>query len=196
MINLLSYEKQAEIRAGRQNSTLLKLLIISLASLGLIVLLLAGSYAVLVTTRDQATKRAEANQTKINNYSKQKAEIDSYKKDLDMSKEILSKEVNYTSIFLAIGAALPNDAIVEQLDVKPENFDNGLTMVVYSRTREAMVSVKNNMQAVPDIFKDVRFSSVDFSKCKDRPGLPIEQTPYSCEATLDVVFNEKVKGIQ
>ena len=196
MINLLSYEKQAEIRAGRQNVTLLQFIFIGLASLALVALLLVGSYVVLASTRDQATKRAETNQTKIDSYSKQKAEIDAYKKDLDTAKSILSEEVNYSKIFLAIGSALPNDAIVKELDVKPDNFENGLSMVVYSRTEQSMVSVKDNMQKVPEIFKDVSFSSVDFSSCKDSPDVPIEQTPYACEATLNVVFNEKVKGVQ
>jgi len=196
MINLLSYDKKSEIKVGRQNVTLLKALALTGAAALMVSLLSGGAYAVLVTARDQATTRAEANQSKMNEYSNKKAEIDKYTAELGVAKSILDDEVDYVKIFLAIGAALPEDVIIEQLDVKPENFESGLSMLVYSRTQDSMISVKDNMQKVPEIFKNVQFSSLDFSKCKDQPGKPLAATPYACEATLNVVFNEKVKGIQ
>lgn len=196
MINLLAYKKKDEIKIGKQNVMLLKFLIISVAAVVLVLLLTIGSFAVLRTSRDQATERAEVNQKKIDEYSSKKTEIDTYTANLGVAKTILDEEVDYVKIFLAIGAALPENVIIQQLDVKPENFENGLTMQVYSRTQSSMVSVKDNMQKVPEIFKKVQFSSIDFTQCKDKPGVPLEELPYACEATLNVVFNEKVKGIQ
>ncbi len=194
MINLLAYDKKREIRAGKFNVMSLKFLVISLAGVGLIALLLGLSFIVLTTARDGAVKRAEENATTIGGYSADKQEIQEYASKLSTIATILDSQVYYSKIFLAIGSALPNDAIIRELSVKPDNFTTGLQLTVYSRTKESMVKVKDNMQKVPDIFSNVQFSSVNFEDCEDRPDLPLENTPYSCEATLQVTFNEKVKG--
>jgi hypothetical protein len=196
MINLISYDKKAEIKAGRQNVTFLNLLFITAAAIILVSVLLGVSFAALVTGRDAATKRVEENQNKVASYNTDKERISKYVEQLSTTKSILDKEVNYSQILLAIGSSLPQDAIIQNLSIEPANFDNSLSMVVYSRTRDSMISVKNNMQKKPDIFSDVQFESVDFEKCTDSPDKPREKTSYDCEATLRVVFNKKVKGVQ
>lgn len=196
MINLISYNKKAEIKAGRQNVTFLNLLFITVGSIVLVSILLGVAYAALVNGRDSASQRATASQKKIDGYSSQNAEITRYVSQLGIAKQVLSQQVNYSNIFLAIGSSLPKDAIVQELRIEPSNFDSSLSMTVYSRTKESMISVKKNMQAKPDIFADVQFQSVDFQKCSDSPDKPLDQTAYDCIATLKVVFNKKVKGIQ
>ncbi len=189
MINLLPDAKKAEIRAGRVNVTLVKFIIMTLSAAALCGILLSLAYFVLVQARDETARKAVDSTQKLANYSADKQAIQAFTSNIDGAKKIIDKQISYSRIFIAIGHALPRDAVVDTLNIAPENFSTGLTMQVHSRTKEAMVEVKNNMQKNPEVFKDVSFESVDFESCKNNGS-------YSCTATLHVIFNEKVRGQQ
>lgn len=186
MINLLPYDTVKELRAGQTNAHLLNFIVMLAVAVVFVACVTALAYIGLLAARNDAMERDTSAQQALAARSQDSKQIESFRKSLDDAEKITSVQARYSEIFIAIGKALPSNAVIKNLSVEPANINQGIDMTVYSKTKEAMTEIKNNMQANEEVFKDVSFSSVDFNTCD-----PSAQK-YSCEAVVNVMLNDKV----
>jgi len=186
MINLLPYDKRSEIKAGALNTRLVRYVIILLVASAVVMSLTGVAYVTLVSERTQADQKSNDSKEKLSKLEENRAKLDEFKKDLATAKSSSDVQVNYSKIFTAIGSALPQGAVIDQLDINPSTIGQGISMTINARNKRVISSLKQNMQNNPAVFESVSYQFVNFDSCSTT------QAVYKCEANLNVTFNESV----
>ena len=91
MINLLPTSEKKEITAGRTNILLRKYVFVSLLLLGLLVSITATFYIIMMQTKSDIQSQVDANNAKIAKYQSTQKEIDDFKNNLALAKNIIRR---------------------------------------------------------------------------------------------------------
>ncbi|HWT40779.1 MAG TPA: PilN domain-containing protein [Dongiaceae bacterium] len=174
MINLISPELRAEIRAARTNTLLVRYISIIIVAVVFIMGVLFVSYTVLERTKASADGIVQANDVKAGIYSETKQQVDALSAKLSESKTVLDQEVRYSKVLTSLGQAMPAGTILDSLKLDDTSFaGTPLTLKVYAKTSNDAVTVQPHLQS-SGIFSQVTVQSTDTSKGID--GYPVSVT--------------------
>ncbi len=159
MINLLGYEDKKQLRAARINSTLLDYTILTLVTIIVIGLLFATSFIFMSFQQQVAKSSLASDKDRSNKYSSIKAQSESFAKNLSTAKAILSNEISYSDLTIAIAKALPSDAALGQLSLSPQTFGSKMSLSFKVSSYDKALSLKSILDKSP-LFNDVNIASV------------------------------------
>lgn len=149
MINLLPLEQKNQIRAGRTNVILLRYNILVAVAAGFLGLACTGVLVFLNLTNTSADTTINDNSTKASGYAEVEQQAAAYKRNLSVAKQILNKEVAYSSIMIAISQAIPKGVILDNLQLDAKSFGTPITLNARAKTPADAVSLKNSLSASP-----------------------------------------------
>lgn len=180
MINLLGYEDKRQLHAARINSVLLDYTVLTLVTIIIIGLLFAASF-IFMNFQQQAAKSSLSNdQDRSNKYSTIKARADSFANNLSIAKAILSNEISYSDLTIAIAKALPPDTVLSNLDLSPQTFGSKMSLNVSTTSYDAALDLKSTLSKSP-LFNDVNIGSITHTG----------QGQYSYEVTINTTFADQ-----
>lgn len=176
MINLLPYERKAEVRAARLNTTLANYILLSLIALGLVSGIVIFSYISLSMIRVNAQARVDENVQKIAGYSKISQEASSFRSDLSVAKQILDKELAYSSLLIQFAKYVPKGIVIDNLPIDQKILGTPTTINAHASSSDTALAFKTLLETQPTLFSDVRFDSLTFESQPADPVHPINIT--------------------
>jgi Tfp pilus assembly protein PilN len=180
MINLLSTDRKAELRAARVNVFLLRYISIVILALVFILGTLYVSSTLLQQTEESANARIEANDVESAAYSDTKQQVDSLATKLQDAKGTLGESVSYASILTTLGQLMPEGTVLEALTLDEAALSGTpVEIVAYARTDEDAVAIQQRLQQSP------LFSQVSPNGTNSNEGI----NGYPVKVTLTVTFN-------
>ncbi len=174
MINLLPDDTKRDIRAARTNVLLLRYNVLTLASIGGLLIICALFYIVLSANESSATTKTSDNSAKAASYEKTRAAADEYKKNLSIAKTILGNSVNYTSVVFAITDLLPSGVVLDNLTINATDFGKQTTFLAHAKGYDQAEALKEKFQS-SKLFSNVYFQSISKEESSDS-GYPVAVT--------------------
>lgn len=146
MINLLPSQTRRDMMYARRNSVLLKwssTLIISILGATLII---ASGLLYLTETTKNYEKRTEAGRQslKAQNIEETQKKIDEISGNVKLATDVLSKEILFSKVLTQLGAVLPADTSLQQLQI--DDLKGGLTLSAGARNFDAASQIQLNLQ--------------------------------------------------
>lgn len=181
MINLLPDDAKRDIRAARTNVLLLRYNVLTLASIGGLLLICVFFYIILSANESSATTKTSDNSAKAATYEKTRAAADEYKKNLSIAKTILGNSVNYTSVVFAITNLLPSGVVLDNLNVSATDFGKQTTFLAHAKSYDQAEKLKENFQS-SKLFSNVYFQSIAKEESSD--------SSYPIAVTLSAQLNK------
>lgn len=147
MINLLSTEHKAALRAARVNVFLLRYIWMVVLAFAFILGTLYVSHTLLQETEASAKERIEANDVQSAAYSDTRQKVDALSTKLNGAKEVLGQSVSYAKILTTLGQSMPKGTILDSLKLTQADLAGApLELVAYAKTDEAAVSIQQALQ--------------------------------------------------
>ncbi len=160
MINLLPESNKKELRAARANVTLLRYNVLTASAVIILLLIVGGFYAYLVTTKAQAEATNIENQAKAAEYNDTRKEAEEYRKNLAIAKQILGNQVNYSSLVFRITELLPRGVILDNINLSAKDFGNQVTITAHAKNYDTAGQLKQNFEQ-SKMFDNVFFQRID-----------------------------------
>jgi hypothetical protein len=182
MINLLPYDTKNEIRAARNNVTLMKYIFVILVGVAFLAVVADGIYTILMSTKSSAESVIQSNQSKVDAYTSSNNQAAALKNSLSNAKVILDQEIRYSEILTNIAALMPSGAVIENLNLTPDSFSKPTTLTIHAKSTDAALIVKDKFQVSP-LFSNMSFVSIASGSASQDSGYPIT-------AILNVTINK------
>ena len=180
MINLLSDERKAEIRAARTNVIIVRYTGIIAMAIVFILSTLYVSYTVLQNTMASAETQISANDVKADIYSETKQQVDTLSAKLAEAKTILDQEIRYSRVLVNIGQQMPSGTVLGDVTLSAASFSGTpVELKAYAKSTTEAGELKTRFQASP-LFSQVNLLSTDENAGID--GYPVS-------VSMTVVFN-------
>jgi hypothetical protein len=181
MINLLPYDAKHEIRAARTNVMLMRYIIVLAVAIIFLSTVGFSIYTVLMSTKASAENTIKDNLAKASSYTSSENEATGLKNSLSAAKVVLDKEVRYTKVITGIAALMPSGAVIDSLNLSATSFGAPTTLLVYAKTTDIALAIKDRFQASP-LFSNVAFTSISSASPQSKD--------YPITATLSVTINK------
>lgn len=196
MINLLSPEQQRDIRAARVNITLLQYCAMFVV-LGVVIGLVYGLGFWLVgqdkaAVNDKLLSQSEQSEA----YAEVEKEAESFRQNLSVAKNILSKETSYSSFLTTLAADIPSGTILTSLSVgeaTPVDAKKGMTLDGRAISYAKVLELKNKLEQSA-LFENV--SIVSATRPDDISGLSGLDAEYPYMASFSVRLSAQKPGGQ
>lgn len=173
MINLLPPADKKQIQAARANTLLFRYAISSICALVFILAAIGFTYFFMTTTKANAEQTISESRSRVAAYSDVKSQADQFRAKLSTAKQILDREVAYTSVILQISRLLPDGVILKQLNLDATTFGTPTTLTVQVKDYNTAIKLKDAFQK-SSLFSDVHFESI--STAADRKSYPVDVT--------------------
>ncbi|MFZ1360603.1 MAG: PilN domain-containing protein [Candidatus Saccharimonadales bacterium] len=160
MINLLPDNNKKELHAARMNVVLLRYNILTVSAVVILLLIVGGFYAYLVTTKTQAEAANSANQEKVAEYNSTKQDAAEYRQNLATAKQILNNQVNYSSLVFRITELLPKGTVLDNVNLSAQDFGNQMTITAHAKDYAAVSQLKQNFEQ-STVFDNVFFQNIN-----------------------------------
>lgn len=185
MINLLPPDHAIRIRFGRGNSALRHWIIAGLASVGGLIIILAGGWLYLVSQTDnlQSQLGATDHQLQQQNLNKVQKDASEITGDIKVINQVLGSEVHFSDLIQDIGKVMPAGTVVESLSLGKINSALDLTVHAKDYPSAAQVAINLN-DASNGIFSRVDIVSIN---CGSTNKL------YKCDVTLKALFSSEAQ---
>ena len=164
MINLLPAEKKVEVRAGRTNVVLLNYVLMSAAGFALLLITVGFAYISLTVTRSQAQARVDENSRDVAEYQDVQKQADTFRKDLAVAKQILDKDISYSSLVLNIAKSIPNGIVLEALTLDQTTLGKPMTINARASSKDAALKFKSSLESQPELFDDIKFETISIDE--------------------------------
>lgn len=181
MINLLPPEEKRQLRAARTNTLLARYNIVLLGAVVFLALATTIVYFYLATTKASADQTVRENTTQTAQYANVLTEAQQFRTNLSIAKQILDREIPYTTVILSIAQVIPSGIILDSLALDSEQFGSETQLSAYARDYDRALALKDALQDSP-YFSNVHFQTVDTT---DEPG-------YSLLVTINVTISQEI----
>lgn len=158
MINLLPPNDKKQILAGLSNTLLIRYCVATLLLTIPLLLLLIGGYLVMMNAKSVAQETIEQSTAKSAEYDSVRSESKEFIANLNTAKSILSKEIRYSKIAVAIAQTLPDGMSLESLSLNPESFGQPIALSARGGSHSDAIKFKNALEK-SDIFHDVQLQT-------------------------------------
>lgn len=145
MINLLPQNNLRQLKASRQNTILMRYLILSLISLAAVVLIFGITFIFLKAAEHNGNTTAEKNEQQLASYQNVKKAAAEYEANLKTAKLLLDKNIPYTNALLNIAAAIPENTILQSLNLSPESIKTPVTLNARAASYEDGIKLRDSL---------------------------------------------------
>lgn len=185
MINLLSDEHKAEIRAARTNVLLVRYISLLMAAALVLSGLVAGSWVVLNGVRDSAQTAVNANTQRASQYQATQQQADSFRSDLATAKSILDQKTSFTKLIYRFANVIPPNVVLDSLALDPKTFGTKMTISASAKTFDDASKLKEAFASNQDVFSAVSLLSIQSENGTDGVG-----SEYPVKVTVSLVVNK------
>lgn len=182
MINLLSYEKRDEIRAGRTNVLVVNYILMTLAAGLLVSLMVGGAYVALGVARTNAQNRVADNNAEASHYAQTEQEAEQFRSNLATAKQIIDKEVNYSKLITKITQALPPGVVLDSLSLDSSLIGTPISLSAHAKDNTATIALKTSFENNHTLFSNVHFDTINY----DSSG----NSSYPISISISVTINK------
>lgn len=171
MINLLSDDRKAGIRAARTNVLLLRYLTTVVLAFAFIGGAMYISYTLLQQTMRSANQLVSSYDIKADIYSDTKAQVDELAGRLSEAKTIANQEILYSKVLVKIGSVMPAGTVIGDLKLEATNFaSTPAHLTVYAKSATEAGNIQSALQSSP-LFSQVTLVSTESENGID--GYPV-----------------------
>ncbi|HEY1085690.1 MAG TPA: hypothetical protein VGE34_03105 [Candidatus Saccharimonadales bacterium] len=182
MINLISYDKKTDIKAGRINVILLRYVFMVLAANVLLIIILVGAYFSLSFAYANAQQQVTQNEQNSASFKSVEQQAAEFRSDLTTAKSILDKEVAYSKLIIKIAHVVPSGVVLDGLSLDSKTLGTPTTLNAKARDTAAVEELSKKFKAETALFSDVKLESIDFSE---------GTTKYPVSVTLGLTINKE-----
>ena len=169
MINLLPDDAKRDIRAARTNVMLLRYNVVTLVSVGGLLLICLVFYVVLSANQQNADSLNSDSQSKAATYERTRKEAEEYKDNLKTAKTILDNNVNYSSTVFAIAELLPAGTKLDSITLSKADFGKQISFSAHAKSYDQAMKLKQNFQE-SKLFTNVFFQNVSDTRVETTEG--------------------------
>lgn len=180
MINLLPPEHKRNIRAARANSLLIRYNVLLAGVLAFLMLAIGVVYVYLSNTKATAEITIKENKEKVAGFNATEQEAQLFRQNLATAKQILDREVNYTTVILKISNVLPKNTVLTNLTLDASSFGKETTLSAETKSYDDAIILKDALSQ-SGLFTDVHFQSITSST----------STTYPVTVNLSVTFKKE-----
>lgn len=159
MINLLPDTDKARIRAARQNTILLRYVVLFSLILVSTVAIFGGGYYLAMQDENRARQTLAAEVTKTGKYAKTKAEAEAFAKDLATAKSVFSDGVSYSQLLLDLAEVVPSGTVIDSLNLTASTFGTPISITGKAKSLAKVEELKQSLEN-SDLFENVSTVSV------------------------------------
>jgi hypothetical protein len=181
MINLLPNDQKREIRAGRANRLLARYSILTFVTLLILIAIMVVAWMLLDNIRQDAQAKIDASNASNASLAKDVAAVEEFKTNLSVAKEILSKEVNYSTIILRYASTIPSGAIIDHIDLDPSVVGTPSTFTAKVITPDSALRLKEALS------ESAYFDNVHFTQIQTDP---VPNGPYAYTVIFNLTINK------
>ncbi len=149
MINLLPPDQQKEIRAARNNTLLLRYVILLFSALGFLLVALAITYFSLSQAGSQADETRMRNEERASGYASAQSTASQLRNDLSSAKSLFDDEIRFSLVVVRLSSLLPEGSAIDSLQIDSDSFLQPTTLSVQIDSRAAAEALQNNFASSP-----------------------------------------------
>jgi Tfp pilus assembly protein PilN len=182
MINLLPPETKQEMFYGRRNTILLHWIIACLLALvGVGLIIGAGFFYLQHSISNQTTSLEQSRQTlKAQKVDEAQAKLTEISSNTKLVLQVLSKEVLFSKLLTQLGASIPTNTMLEELQI--DKVQGGLTLKAQATDINTATQLQLNLQDPSNKI----FDKADLENISCVPPSP--GTKYLCTVQLRAQF--------
>ncbi len=186
MINLLPDDYKSEVRAARTNVLLIRY--ISILTVAIMVLsgIIITAYAVLGTRQVATQSLLDASNAREAKYSSVRAEADELRSSLSNAKLILDQKVSYSKLIYEIAGSMPNDIVLNTLELDAESVGSSMTIDANAKTVDAASKLRDRLASNNAVFSDVKLLSLESGSSTGTDN------EYPVKVSVSVVINKAI----
>ena len=188
MINLLNPDDLTQLKAARLNVSLRRFAVLSaLIMLGVASIFGIGFWLA-YQDRSAVTRQHQSAQQELDKYKEAVDTAATYRSNLKTAKQILNREMVFSTFLTDLGALMPAGTIIEDLSLSTttdSRTPGAINFTARAKSYDAVLLIKQSLES-SKLLSDVRIGST--STPEERPTSGIEST-YPYEATFEVVVN-------
>lgn len=143
MINLLPPDAKKELAAGRANRLLLRYLLLFLGLAVLMIATIGGVYLFLNNTKLSEERKQAESEASSGQLASRQREIANFRSDLATAKQILDKQINYSSIILRVAEGIPNGVIISDITLSPDAIGTPTKLNAQAKSERHLQSFKD-----------------------------------------------------
>ena len=183
MINLLPPRTREAIGYARRNSILFRWMVVMAVTLIVTVFIILSGLLYLNQTTKTHEKRAIAlsESLKNQNIDETQKKVEEVSNNIKLATQVLSKEVLFSKLLNQLGAALPADTALTQLQI--ENVQGGISLAVGATDITAATQVQLNL-ADPN---NKLFDKADIESINCEPNT---EKQYPCIVQVRALFTK------
>lgn len=192
MINLLGNNDKKQLHAARRNTIWLRYTLIIIVSLIAINLVLGATALLIIGQKQAFEQRIGLNENKRDKqYLSDKANAETFRKNLTAAKFILSGETAYSKVILNIAHTIPTDCIMQNLTLTTQSFSVTPQSLGFNcRHQEDAIRLKTAMEQNTDLFSDVHIVSTTDAAASGSGG----QNRYPISITMLAVIKKPISS--
>lgn len=182
MINLLSQDRKANIRAARLNVILRRYVFGLILTILAMIAAFGIGYAFTIMQRNAATAEREKNEQAVAQYSKVASEAKAFADNLTSAKAILSNEVLFSKLMTDIAKTMPRGSVLTNLSVTTTDI-GGKPINLSARTMDAgatPLKIKSELEASP-LFENVSINSISKNPPSDEDPIIARKYPVTVD---------------
>ncbi|HYG83386.1 MAG TPA: hypothetical protein VD907_00730 [Verrucomicrobiae bacterium] len=159
MINLLSPEEKRQLRAARTNVLLLRYNILVAITILAVGGVFGVGFFITFQEREQALQEQRDNQARTADFSQVRREAEEFTKNLATAKSILSQEIVYSELLVAVAKTLPRGTVLTDISLTPANFNTPSTLAARTKNYDGALQLKGTLEASP-LFSNVSITNI------------------------------------
>lgn len=159
VINLLSSDTQKQLRAAHLNLRLRNYTLLLSAALIGVAAIFGGGYFLTLNDRKLAEEQLRSNEQRTAEYAHVRQQAEEYAADLKIAKSILSQEVLYSDMIIAIAKTLPENSVLEALTLDRQTLQKPVALSARVKNENSPIDLKLALERSP-IFEDVSINNV------------------------------------
>lgn len=176
MINLLSDDKKAEIRAGRVNVVIVNYIIMLFIAMLVLAAVVGGTFVTITISHANAASRVEDNNQTAMQYQDDEQAAKQYRENLTTAKQILDKEINYSSLIYKISNTIPSRVVLGELSLDAATIGQPATITAHAKNRRDALRLKTSFEKETDLFSNVYLVQIEQAETPTVRGYPYNIT--------------------
>jgi Tfp pilus assembly protein PilN len=180
MINLLPPEYKQNIIFARKNTKLLHWVFALIVTMLILLVIAVGGQVYVANSVKSYSKNVEETRSslKTQKIDETQARLENISNGLKLIVQVLSKEVLFSKLLTQMGAAMPNGAVLDSIEISKTQ--GGIDLVAQATDYQTATQVQVNLQDPQNkLFEKVDINSIQCSATNK---------PYACTITMRAVF--------
>lgn len=148
----------------------------TLFAAGLLVVVVIGAFFALQQARSSAQFHFDGNVQETATYNKTQKDAQEFRDNLATAKQILDKEVRYTSLLMKISSTIPPGVVLDSLTLDQSMIGKPMTLSAHARDNSSVLKLKKSLEKNSKVFSDVHFQSIQYPSESAETTYPITVT--------------------